>query len=139
MWRKSGHFISIVYCVREKFRFYLRRMFQVVSKTSDDGPAFSALFMDGRRQPVDEYPGKTPRHRGTMVTALGLFHNLPVRQKAVAAAVELDALRHGLCALALIHPGVAFQLKNEGSAEIILGCDYSIRCSREIDLSQSLV
>ena len=115
-------------------------MFQVVSKTSDDGPAFSALFMDGRRQPVDEYPGKTPRHRGTMVTALGLFHNLPVRQKAVAAAVELDALRHGLCALALIHPGVAFRLKNEGSAEIILGCDYSIRCSREIDLlSPSLV
>ena len=99
-------------------------MFQVVSKTSDDGPAFSALFMDGRRQPVDEYPGKTPRHRGTMVTALGLFHNLPVRQKAVAAAVELDALRHGLCALALIHPSVAFQLKNESSAEIILGCDF---------------
>ena len=111
----------------EKVRFHLRRMFQVVSKTSDDGPAYSALFMGGRRQPVDEYPGKTTRHRGTMVTALGLFHNLPVRQKAVTAAVELDALRHSLCALALVHPGVAFQLKNESNAEIILGCDYSTR------------
>ena len=97
-------------------------MFQIVSKTNGDSPAYSALFMSGKRQPVEEYPGKNPRHRGTMVTALNLFHNLPVRQKAIAAAVELDALRHGLCALALIHPGVAFQLKNESSRESILGC-----------------
>ena len=55
------------------------------------------------------------------VSALNLFYNLPVRQRAVAAAVELDALRHGVCALALIHPGVAFQLKNESSGENILG------------------
>ena len=100
-------------------------MFQVVSKTNDDGPAYSALFMSGKRQPVEEYPGKTPRHRGTKVSALNLFHNLPVRQRAVAAAVELDALRHGVCALALIHPGVSFQLKNESSGENILG-RYSV-------------
>ena len=101
------------------------RIFQVVSKTNDDGPAYSALFMSGKRQPVEEYPGKTPRHHGTMVTALDLFYNLPVRQKAVAAAVELDAVRHGLCALALVHPTVAFQLKNESSGENILGTKRS--------------
>ena len=45
------------------------------------------------------------------MTALNLFYNLPVRQKAVSTAVELDALRHGVCALALIHPGSCFEDK----------------------------
>ena len=81
--------------------------------------------MSGKRHPVEEYPGKTPRRRGTTVTALNFFYNLPVRQKAVAAAVELDAVRHGVCALALVHPGVAFQLKNESSGESLLGTKRS--------------
>ena len=89
--------------------FILYRMLQIVSKTADVGPAYSALFKSGVRQPVEEFPGKTaPRRRGSTVTALNLFYNLPVRQKAVATAVELDALRHGVCALALIHPGSCF-------------------------------
>ncbi|XP_078675913.1 DNA mismatch repair protein Mlh3-like [Branchiostoma floridae x Branchiostoma belcheri] len=70
------------------------------------------VFRHGKVVSVFESKNHRPTN-GTTVTVHNVFHNLPVRQKFVSASLEWERIRERVAAIALIHPGVSFTLRNE--------------------------
>ena len=110
------------YCYRGETLASLRelsRIFQVVSNCADrdETAAWSAVFVGGKRRKVEAFCRKMSR--GTVVSALNFFHSMPVRQKSISPALDLDDVRHSVCTLAVLHPGISFALTNECNGEVI--------------------
>nr|XP_033808401.1 DNA mismatch repair protein Mlh3 isoform X2 [Geotrypetes seraphini] len=80
---------------------------------------FAKLFLKGRAHALRQAPDARPS-AGTTVTVCDLFYNLPVRRGRVRGALEVERARRRLEAVALLHPGVSFSLRDDASARLLL-------------------
>ena len=71
-------------------------------------------FKGGRSSGLVPPPANLSR-AGTVVTARGLFYNLPVRRRHLSPSVEVEKLRHALCEALLVLPEVSLSL-HDGQA-----------------------
>lgn len=58
--------------------------------------------------------------QGTTVTIEGFMYNMPVRQKRINQNIDLHEVRKNLECLAIIHPNVSFNLRNDATGKIAL-------------------
>lgn len=62
---------------------------------------YFGLSLDGNRS-----------SRGTVVTVTDIFANIPVRRKSLNKAREIHGIKSDMQSLALVHPEIAFELRN---------------------------
>lgn len=59
-------------------------------------------------------------HHGTRVVLKNIFHNRPVRRKAISVDLETDSIRYHVAAIALANPAVAISLVNSAKCSRVL-------------------
>ena len=92
---------------------------EIESRSNYSTQTFKRLFQNGKPLPLSESKTHRPS-AGTTVTVQDLFHSLPVRQKCLNEALELERVRQRLEAVALIHPMISFSFRNEATCTKVL-------------------
>lgn len=92
---------------------------EIVSRQKTIGKTFSKLFSKGELCELCPAKEERPAH-GTTVTAYNVYYNLPVRQKSVNVALDLEKIRRSLEAFALIHHNISFSLRDDCSGSKLI-------------------
>ncbi len=80
---------------------------------------YNKLFLNG--QVVSVAPAKRQRSNvGTTITVTNFFYNMPVRRRAMQEVLELEKIKKAVESIALVHPSVAFTVRNEITGTLIL-------------------
>ncbi len=66
-------------------------------------------------------PAKRQRPNvGTSITLTDFFYNMPVRRRTMQEAVELERIKKAVESIALVHPSVAFTVRNSLTGKLVL-------------------
>ncbi|ELT91309.1 hypothetical protein CAPTEDRAFT_223782 [Capitella teleta] len=94
-------------------------LLEVESRYRGNTDTYLKIFRQGSPLPTTESLKHRPS-QGTTVTVHDLFHKMAVRKKALNSVLEFERLRHRMEAIALIHPGVSFTLRNDATSSKVL-------------------
>lgn len=92
---------------------------EVASRLKGERRTFSKLFKKGEVCEISPVKEKRSTH-GTTITAYNVYYNLPVRQKSIKVALDLERIRRSLEAFAIIHHHVSFSLRDDCSGSKLI-------------------
>ncbi|KAK8395276.1 hypothetical protein O3P69_006172 [Scylla paramamosain] len=97
----------------------LSAIVDITTRPQGSPRTLTKLFTFGKERSVSTAKINRPSI-GTTITIQEFMHNMPVRQKLVREAIDVESIRMRLESFALMHPKVAFSLRNDRTSTMVV-------------------
>ena len=96
------------------------RTVELISRHKSSQQTYVKIFQSGHAVGIPVISRVPLSTSGTTVTVYDLFHNLPVRKRALSSSLQLEQVKCNLQAAILAYPEVSLSLLSEESAQSLL-------------------